>query len=79
MCALPHELMERISMWMTEQEARDTMRACGWSYLLRPRGKRTYVYAAKKLKGQRLEVYVSPLAKLESLTVDKLKSLLGCT
>ena len=65
-------------MWMTEQEARDTMRACGWSYLLRPRGKRTYVYAARKEQGQRKEVYVSPLASLESLTVDTLRSILGC-
>jgi ORF D-335-like protein len=66
-------------MWMTEQEAREIMHACGWSYLLRPRGKRTYVYAARKEQGQRKEVYVSPLASLESLTVEKLKSLLSCT
>ena len=66
-------------MWMTEQEAREIMRSCGWSYLLRTRkGKFKYVYAARKEQGQRKEVYVSPLAKLESLTVEKLKTLLRC-
>lgn len=64
---------------MTEQEARDTMRACGWSYLLRPRRERQYVYAARKVKGQRIEVYVGSLASLESMTVDKLKTILSCT
>jgi hypothetical protein len=67
-------------MWMTEQEAREIMRSCGWSYLLRTRkGKFKYVYAARKVKGQRLEVYVGSLAKLESMTVDTLKTLLSCT
>ncbi len=65
---------------MTEQETRDIMRGCGWSYLLRTReGKWRYIYAARKEKGQRKEVYIGSLASLESMTVDKLKTILSCT
>ncbi len=65
---------------MTEQEVRDTMKGCGWSFLLRTRrGRKEYIYAARSVQGQRKEIYVGPLASLESMTVDKLKTLLSCT
>ncbi len=62
---------------MTEQEARETMRTCGWSYLQRERKGHQYIYAARH-KGKREEKYVGSLASLARLTVEELKHLLGC-
>ncbi len=64
---------------MTEQEVRDIVRECGWSYLLRVRrGKRNYIYAARKVQGQREEKYIGSLTSLEVLTVEALKEKLEC-
>jgi hypothetical protein len=64
---------------MTEDEVRETMRACGWSYLKRQRKDRYwYVYAARHLKTGREERYIGPLASLERLTVEELKHKLSC-
>jgi hypothetical protein len=55
---------------MTEQEARDTMRAFRWSFLRRVRKGHTYVYAARKVHGRRREIYICSLASLEIRTVE---------
>jgi len=55
---------------MTEQEARDIMKASRWSFLCRARKGHDYVYAARKVHGQRREVYICSLASLETITVE---------
>jgi hypothetical protein len=66
-------------MRMTEKEARDTMKACGWSFLLRERrGRREYIYAARRIQGRRQEKYIGSLAALASLTAQQLKDILEC-
>lgn len=66
-----------MSMRMTEQEARDVVKACGWSYLLRIRKGHFYMYAARYIGGKRKEKYIAPLARLEHMTeetiVEKLR------
>ena len=57
---------------MTEQEAREAMKLYKWSFLRRPRNSRDYVYAARKVQGQRREVYIGPLASLEAMSVETL-------
>ena len=65
---------------MTEQEVKDVVRKCGWSYLLRTRrGKRNYIYAARKVAGKREEKYIGALTSLEELTTERLKRILSCT
>lgn len=57
---------------MTEQEVRDAVRSHGWSFLPRTRRSKSYVYAARKVQGQRKEVYISPFANLAWLTSEQL-------
>jgi hypothetical protein len=65
---------------MTEQEVRDIIKGCGWSFLLRTRrGRKEYIYATRSIQGQRKEIYIGSLASLESMTVDKLKTILSCS
>lgn len=66
-------------MDMTEDEVKQVMRACGWSYLLRQRkGRYWYVYAQRHPKTGREERYIGSVASLGSLTVEELKRKLGC-
>ncbi|HYU73342.1 MAG TPA: hypothetical protein VEL31_11745 [Ktedonobacteraceae bacterium] len=57
---------------MTEQEARETMKVYRWSFLRRSRQSNNYVYAARKVRGQRQEVYTGSLISLETMTVETL-------
>ncbi len=57
---------------MTEQEARDTMRAYRWSFLRRVRKGHDYVYAARKTHGRREERYICSLESLAALTTQTL-------
>ena len=57
---------------MTEQEARATMKVYRWSFLRRSRQSNDYVYAARKVRGQRQEVYIGSLISLETMTVETL-------
>ena len=57
---------------MTEQEARETMKVYRWSFLRRSRQSNHYVYAARKVRGQRQEVYIGSLISLETMTVETL-------
>ncbi len=65
-------------MDMTEQEARETMKACGWSFLRRMRKGHWYIYAARFLKTGREEKYIGSLASLDRLSVEELKQKLDC-
>jgi hypothetical protein len=65
-------------MRMTEREAREAMKACGWSYLQRMRKGHWYVYAQRHLKTGREERYIGPLASLPGLTAEELKRKLDC-
>jgi hypothetical protein len=58
------------NMQMTEQEAKQTMKASGWSYLERTRRGHRYVYAARRVKGKREERYIAPLTDLERMTEE---------
>lgn len=62
---------------MTEQEVREVIKSNGWSFLQRERRSRSYVYAARKVRGERIEVYVSAFTKLAQLTLDQLRKKLG--
>ncbi len=57
---------------MTVQEVKDTMRAHRWSLIRRMRKNHTYIYAARKVSGERKERYIAPLSSLEALTVEVL-------
>lgn len=57
---------------MTEQEARETMKVYRWSFLRRSRNGHDYVYAARKVGGQRQEVYIGSLISLETMIVETL-------
>lgn len=63
---------------MTEDEERETMRVCGWSYLRRRRYHQWYVYAQRHLKTGKEERDICSVASLGSLTVEELKRKLGC-
>jgi hypothetical protein len=58
---------------MIEQEAMEVLKKCGWSYLQRQRRKRLYVYAARRVKGRRVEKYVGPVSSLACMTKDELE------
>jgi hypothetical protein len=61
-------------MDMTEKEAREAMKALGWTYMQRKRrGGRLYVYAERKQAGRKVEKYVGSLASLENMTVEDLQ------
>ncbi len=64
---------------MTEQEVREAMKLYKLSFLQRPRKSHDYVYAARKVHGQRQEVYIGSLASLESMTVETLVDKLTLT
>ncbi len=57
---------------VTEQQVREALKSCGWSFLRRARRQKSYVYAARKMQGKRKEIYVCPLEKLALLTCDQL-------
>jgi hypothetical protein len=57
---------------MTEQEVRKVLKSCGWSFLRRERRSRSYMYAARKTRGKRKEMYIAPFTKLAQLTLDQL-------
>ena len=62
---------------MTEQEVRAAMKSYGWSFLRRERRSRSYVYAARKVRGKRVEVYIGSFATLAQMTLDQLMTKLG--
>jgi hypothetical protein len=62
---------------MTEQEVRETMKSYGWSFLRRERRSRSYVYAARKVRAKRVEVYIGSFTALAQLTLDQLITKLG--
>jgi hypothetical protein len=51
---------------------RKAVKAKGWSLLQRVRNDRTYLYAARKVDGQREERYIGPLESLKTLTAKSL-------
>lgn len=55
---------------MTVQEVRDTMKAHRWSLIHRMRKDQAYIYAARKIGGERKERYIAPLSSLEALTAE---------
>jgi hypothetical protein len=57
---------------MTVQEVKDAMRVHRWSLIHRMRKNHTYIYAARKVGGQRKERYIAPLSTLETLTLEAL-------
>ena len=57
---------------MTEQEVRAALKGYRWSFLRRSRKNHDYVYAARKVHGQRQEIYIGSLASLETMTVKGL-------
>ncbi len=62
---------------MTEDEVRQMVKKCGWSYLRRlRRGRNWYAYAAKHVKGKRYERYLGPVTGLPRLTDEELKRIL---
>ena len=64
---------------MTEQEMRDTVKQCGWSYLRRLRKGHWYAYAARKDEGKRREVYIGAISKLAGFSPEGLKQKLSGT
>ncbi len=59
---------------MTEQEVREALKSFGWSFLRRERRSKSYVYAARKMQGKRIEVYIGSFAKLAQLTLDQIST-----
>ncbi len=57
---------------MTVQEVKDLMRAHRWSLIRRMRKNHAYIYAARKVAGERKECYIAPLSSLETLTGEAL-------
>jgi hypothetical protein len=54
---------------MTDEEARDMLKAYGWTWHLRRRRRGTpYLYAARKRKGHVEERYIGPLSQLSQMT-----------
>ena len=57
---------------MTLKEVEDVVRSRRWSPIRRMRKDHAYIYAARKVAGQRKERYIAPLTSLEALTVETL-------
>ena len=57
---------------MTVQEVKEQLREQRWSFIRRMRKERAYIYAARKVGGQRKERYITPLTSLETLTTEVL-------
>lgn len=57
---------------MTEQQVREAIRLRGWTFLRRQRWNRSYVYAARRIRGTRKEVYIGSVTSLARLTTDQL-------
>jgi len=55
------------------------MKVYRWSFLRRSRQSNDYVYAARKVRGQRQEVYIGSLISLETMTVETLEEKLTRT
>lgn len=64
---------------MDEQEIRAVLKRYGWSYLLRKRGTRAYIYAARKVHNKREERYISTFAALVELSVQAVLVKLYCS
>ena len=55
---------------MDEQEIRAMLKYFGWSYLLRKRRERAYIYAARKVRSKREERYISSFTALAELSTQ---------
>ncbi len=63
---------------MTEEEARNIMKAKGWNYKERsPKRHAKYVYARRGQNYKMIERYVCPLSRLPGLTEDELVEILA--
>jgi len=64
---------------MSKEEVIAELKEQKWSFLLRWRKERGYIYAAKKIRKKRVEHYICPLANVAELTCSALHVKLGIT
>lgn len=61
---------------MTVERARYLIRRYGWTAFLRIQTSGKYLWAVKRINGNRIAVYVSAETKLEQWNTDKMTALL---
>ncbi len=57
---------------LTEDEAKQVIRAYGWTPHVKPIARGRYLYAARKQAGKVKDKYIAPIEKLERMTESEI-------